>query len=108
MHAKQSQKRTSAGQAKPSQIMCTPRVIASVRAINNLHRLFSRGRLANTGHLSILLVDQGIEQSAGASFAPNPAYFEPENIVKLAIEGGCNAVASTFGVPENVARALSP
>jgi fructose-bisphosphate aldolase, class I len=59
--------------------------------------MYSHGRLANTGYLSILPVDQGIEHSAGASFAPNPAYFDPENIVKLAIEGGCNAVATTFG-----------
>jgi len=63
-----------------------------------LQRMFSTGRLGGTGYLSILPVDQGIEHSAGASFAPNPAYFDPENIVKLAIEGGCNAVASTLGV----------
>ena len=62
------------------------------------------GRLANTGYVSILPVDQGIEHSAGASFAPNPLYFDPENIIKLAIEGGCNAVASTFGVLGAVAR----
>lgn len=62
------------------------------------------GRLANTGYVSILPVDQGIEHSAGASFAPNPIYFDPENIVKLAIEGGCNAVASTFGVLGSVSR----
>ena len=60
--------------------------------------LFNHGNLAHTGYLSILPVDQGIEHSAGASFAPNPIYFDPENIVKLAIEGGCNAVASTLGV----------
>ncbi len=72
--------------------------------LRSLQQLFSRGRLANTGYLSILPVDQGIEHSAGASFAPNPAYFDPENIVKLAIEGGCNAVASTFGVLGTVAR----
>ncbi len=66
--------------------------------LRNLQSLFGTGRLANTGYVSILPVDQGIEHSAGASFAPNPAYFDPENIVKLAIEGGCNAVASTFGV----------
>ncbi|MGZ3719458.1 MAG: class I fructose-bisphosphate aldolase, partial [Bdellovibrionota bacterium] len=59
--------------------------------------MYGAGRLANTGYLSILPVDQGIEHSAGASFAPNPAYFDPENIIKLAIEGGCNAVATTFG-----------
>ena len=60
--------------------------------------MFSHGRLSGTGYLSILPVDQGIEHSAGASFAPNPDYFDPENIIKLAIEGGCNAVASTLGV----------
>lgn len=76
----------------------SPRVLAS------LQRLFDTGRLAGTGYLSILPVDQGIEHSAGASFAPNPAYFDPENIVRLAIEGGCNAVASTFGVLGAVAR----
>src|SRR6204780_2951460 len=68
------------------------------RVLNNLHRMFSHGRLAHTGYLSILPVDQGIEHSAGASFAKNPDYFDAENIVKLAIEGQCNAVASTFGV----------
>lgn len=68
------------------------------QVLNNLHRLYHHGRLSGTGYLSILPVDQGIEHSAGASFAPNPIYFDPENIVKLAIEGGCNAVASTFGV----------
>jgi class I fructose-bisphosphate aldolase len=70
----------------------------------NLHRIYNHGRLAGTGYLSILPVDQGIEHSGGASFAPNPMYFDPENIVKLAIEGGCNAVASTFGVLGAVAR----
>ena len=70
----------------------------SNQVLRNLQTLFGTGRLANTGYLSILPVDQGIEHSAGASFAPNPDYFDPENIVKLAIEGGCNAVASTFGV----------
>ncbi len=74
------------------------------RVLGNLQRMFSTGRLAGTGYLSILPVDQGIEHSAGASFAKNPAYFDPENIVKLAIEGGCNAVASTFGVLGMVAR----
>ena len=74
------------------------------RVLNNLQRLFGHGRLADTGYLSILPVDQGIEHSAGASFAKNPIYFDPENIVKLAIEGGCNAVASTFGVLGIVAR----
>jgi class I fructose-bisphosphate aldolase len=74
------------------------------RVLVNLERLFSHGRLAGTGYMSILPVDQGIEHSAGASFAKNPDYFDPENIVKLAIEGGCNAVASTFGVLGIVAR----
>jgi class I fructose-bisphosphate aldolase len=72
--------------------------------LKSLGQLFNHGRLAGTGYLSILPVDQGIEHSAGASFAPNPVYFDPENIVKLAIEGGCNAVASTFGVLGSVAR----
>lgn len=76
----------------------------NIRVLRNLQTLFSTGRLANTGYLSILPVDQGIEHSAGASFAPNPDYFDPENIVKLAIEGGCNAVASTSGVLGSVAR----
>src|SRR5262245_9924781 len=66
------------------------------RVLSNLQRLYGSGRLAGTGYLSILPVDQGIEHSAGASFAKNPEYFDPENIVKLAIEGGCNAVASTL------------
>jgi class I fructose-bisphosphate aldolase len=74
------------------------------RVLANLQRLYGTGRLAGTGYLSILPVDQGIEHSAGASFAPNPAYFDPENIVKLAIEGGCNGVASTYGVLGAVAR----
>ena len=74
------------------------------RVLTNLQRIVGHGRLRNTGYLSILPVDQGIEHSAGASFAPNPEYFDPENIVKLAIEGGCNAVASTFGVLGIVAR----
>ena len=72
--------------------------------LRSLQTLFDNGRLRKTGYLSILPVDQGIEHSAGASFAPNPQYFDPENIVKLAIEGGCNAVASTFGVLGIVAR----
>jgi class I fructose-bisphosphate aldolase len=72
--------------------------------LRSLQSLFNSGRLAGTGYLSILPVDQGIEHSAGASFAPNPQYFDPENIVKLAIEGGCNAVASTFGVLGTVGR----
>ena len=74
------------------------------RVLGNLQRLFSNGRLGGTGYVSILPVDQGIEHSAGASFAKNPDYFDPENIVKLAIEGGCNAVASTFGVLGAVSR----
>jgi fructose-bisphosphate aldolase, class I len=72
--------------------------------LRNLQTIYDHGRLAGTGYVSILPVDQGIEHSAGASFAPNPIYFDPENIVKLAIEGGCNAVASTFGVLGSVAR----
>ncbi len=76
----------------------TPRVLRSLQA------LFDHGRLGGTGYLSILPVDQGIEHSAGASFAKNPMYFDPENIVRLAIEGGCNGVASTYGVLGAVAR----
>jgi len=76
----------------------------NIRVLTSLQRLFKTGRLAGTGYLSILPVDQGIEHSAGASFAKNPDYFDGENIVKLAIEGGCNAVASTFGVLGSVAR----
>ena len=72
--------------------------------LRSLQALFDHGRLRGTGYLSILPVDQGIEHSAGASFAPNPEYFDPENIVQLALEGGCNAVASTFGVLGSVAR----
>ncbi|MEB3196382.1 MAG: class I fructose-bisphosphate aldolase [Candidatus Sericytochromatia bacterium] len=72
--------------------------------INNLQRLFGTGRLAGTGYLSIFPVDQGIEHSAGASFAKNPIYFDPENIIRLAYEGGCNAVASTFGVLSSLSR----
>ncbi len=75
-----------------------------IPVLRSLASLFGSGRLANTGFLSILPVDQGIEHTAGASFAPNPMYFDPENIVKLAIEGGCNAVASTYGVLGSVAR----
>src|SRR5947209_1206540 len=74
------------------------------RVLSNLQRIVGHGRLANTGYLSILPVDQGIEHSAGASFAKNPDYFDAENIVRLAIEGGCNAVASTYGVLGAVAR----
>lgn len=76
----------------------------NIQTLRNLQAIFGHGRLANTGYVSILPVDQGIEHSAGASFAPNPIYFDPENIVQLAIEGGCNAVASTFGVLGIVAR----
>lgn len=76
----------------------------SPTVLRNFQLLLNTGRLAGTGYVSILPVDQGVEHSAGASFAPNPAYFDPENIVKLAIEGGCNAVASTFGVLGMVAR----
>ena len=76
----------------------------NIPTLNNLQRLFGHGRLGNIGYLSILPVDQGIEHTAGASFAPNPQYFDPENIVKLALEADCNAVASTFGVLATVAR----
>lgn len=76
----------------------------NLRVLANLQRLFNHGRLAGTGYLSILPVDQGVEHSAGASFAKNPDYFDAENIVKLAVEAGCNAVASTFGVLGMVAR----
>ncbi len=72
--------------------------------LRNLASMFNHGRLAQTGYLSILPVDQGIEHSAGASFAPNPDYFDPSNIIELAIEGGCNAVATTYGVLGSVAR----
>lgn len=68
------------------------------QVLRSIQSLYDHGRLADTGYLSILPVDQGIEHSAGSSFAPNPSYFDPENIIKLAIEGGCNAVASTYGV----------
>ena len=74
------------------------------KVLGNMNRLFNHGRLNGTGYLSILPVDQGIEHSAGASFAPNPIYFDPENIIKLAIEGGCNGVASTLGVLGIVSR----
>ena len=74
------------------------------RVLGNLQRIYEHGRLGNTGYVSILPVDQGIEHSGGASFAKNPAYFDPENIVKLAYEGGCNAVASTYGVLGSVSR----
>jgi fructose-bisphosphate aldolase, class I len=76
----------------------------SPQVLRNMQALFNNGRLSGTGYLSILPVDQGIEHSAGASFSPNPMYFDPENIVKLAIEGNCNAVASTLGVLGAVSR----
>lgn len=76
----------------------------NIRVLQSLQSIFSHGRLSNTGYMSILPVDQGIEHSAGASFSPNPEYFDPENIIKLAMEGGCNAVASTLGVLGSVAR----
>lgn len=76
----------------------------SANVLRNMQALFDHGRLRGTGYLSILPVDQGIEHSAGASFAPNPIYFDSENIVTLAIEGGCNAVASTLGVLGSVCR----
>ena len=79
----------------------------NTQVLRNLQSLYNHGRLAGTGYLSILPVDQGIEHSAGASFAPNPIYFDPENIVKLAMEGGCNAVASTYGVLASMARKYS-
>ena len=74
------------------------------RTLRSLQTFFNHGRLAGTGYLSILPVDQGVEHSAGASFAPNPIYFDPENIIRLAIEGGCNAVASTVGILGSVGR----
>jgi fructose-bisphosphate aldolase, class I len=74
------------------------------QVLRSLQSIYGTGRLANTGYVSILPVDQGIEHTAGASFAPNPMYFDPENIVKLAVEGGCNAVASTFGVLASCSR----
>jgi class I fructose-bisphosphate aldolase len=77
------------------------------RVLGNLQRLLSTGRLAGTGYMSILPVDQGIEHSGGASFAKNPVYFDPANIVQLAVEGGCNAVASTFGVLGGVSRRMA-
>ena len=76
----------------------------SPRVLGNLQHIFNHGRLGGSGYVSILPVDQGVEHSAGASFAPNPDYFDPENIVKLAMEGGCNAVASTLGVLGSVSR----
>lgn len=76
----------------------------NVQTVRSINTIMNHGRLAGTGYVSILPVDQGIEHSGGASFAPNPIYFDPENIVKLAVEGGCNAVASTYGVLGAVAR----
>jgi fructose-bisphosphate aldolase, class I len=76
----------------------------NIRVLQALQSMFSHGRLAHTGYLSILPVDQGIEHTAGASFAANPLYFDPENIIKLALEGGCNAVATTLGALASVAR----
>ena len=76
----------------------------NIRTLRSLQQLYGHGRLAGTGYVSILPVDQGIEHSGGASFAPNPDYFDPENIVELAMEGGCNAVATTYGVLASVAR----
>jgi class I fructose-bisphosphate aldolase len=76
----------------------------SPQVLRNLQSMFGHGRLADTGYVSILPVDQGIEHSGAASFAPNPMYFDPENIIKLAIEGGCNAVATTFGVLGTMSR----
>jgi len=97
---------------KESLHLPSPNVVDTVYAQSNrnnnvlrsIQSIIGHGRLANTGYVSILPVDQGIEHSAGASFAPNPIYFDPENIVKLAIEGGCNAVASTYGVLASVSR----
>jgi len=76
----------------------------NIPVLNSMQRLFGHGRLGNTGYVSILPVDQGIEHAGGASFAKNPIYFDPENIVKLAMEGGCNGVASTYGVLGSIAR----
>ena len=76
----------------------------NAQTLRNLAGLFNHGRLSGSGYLSILPVDQGVEHSAGASFAPNPIYFDPENIIRLAIEGGCNAVASTIGGMAIVSR----
>jgi fructose-bisphosphate aldolase, class I len=79
----------------------------NTNVLRNLQAMFGTGRLANTGYLSILPIDQGIEHSAGASFAKNPIYFDPENIVKLAMEGGCNAVATTYGVLAMMSRSYA-
>lgn len=103
---------TSKTIAKESLTLPGPRYIDDVfthtdrtpRVLGSMQRMFDTGRLAGTGYVSILPVDQGIEHSAGASFAPNPMMFDPENIVRLAVEGGCSAVASTYGVLGAVAR----
>ncbi|MCH8330993.1 MAG: class I fructose-bisphosphate aldolase, partial [Bacteroidetes bacterium] len=76
----------------------------NAQVLRNLQAIYGNGRLGGTGYVSILPVDQGIEHSAGASFAPNPAYFDPENLIKLAIEGGCNAIATTFGALAIISR----
>src|SRR6185295_15078417 len=76
----------------------------NIQTLRSMNTLYNHGRLAGTGYLSILPVDQGIEHSGGASFAKNPIYFDGENLVKLAMEGGCNAIASTYGVLGSVAR----
>lgn len=83
---------------------CFAQTNRTPQVLRNLEAIYNHGRLAGTGYVSILPVDQGIEHSAGASFAPNPIFFDPENIVKLAVEGGCNAVASTYGVLASCAR----
>jgi len=83
---------------------CFAQTNRNPQVLRNLQLLYNHGRLGGTGYVSILPVDQGIEHSAGASFAPNPIYFDPENIVKLAVEGGCNGVASTFGVLASCSR----
>ena len=91
----------------PVPILSTERLLIAIvppQVLRSLQQLYSFGRLANTGYLSILPVDQGIEHSAGASFAPNPIYFDSENILKLAIAAGCNAVATTLGVLGSVSR----
>ena len=85
----------------------TSRTDRGPAVLRNLQSMYDHGRLARTGYLSILPVDQGIEHSAGASFAPNPIYFDPANICELAIDGGCNAVASTLGVLGAVARSYA-
>lgn len=83
---------------------CFAQTNRNPQVLRNLQAIYNHGRLGGTGYVSILPVDQGIEHSAGASFAPNPIYFDPENIIKLAVEGGCNGVASTFGVLASCSR----